>query len=80
MYYPVCRFVHIKEPLLLIGKSINVVTAAGFLSHYLSGPLPYVLSVWLNKNIFFLASNRTGVIPSHQFSGGYKKEYSGFKI
>ena len=34
MCYPVCGMVHIKEPLLLIGKS--------FLSRYLNGPLPYV--------------------------------------
>ena len=33
--------VHIKEPLLLIGKSSHVV-AAGFFSYYLSGPLLYV--------------------------------------
>ena len=30
MCYPVCGMVHIKEPLLLIGKS--------FLSHYQNGP------------------------------------------
>ena len=36
MCYPVCGMVHIKEPLQL-----NV-AAAGFLSRYLSGPLPYV--------------------------------------
>ena len=41
MCYPVCGMVHIKEPLLLIGKSSHV-AAAGFLSGYLSGPLPYV--------------------------------------
>ena len=41
MCYPVCGMVHIKEALLLIGKSSHV-AAAGFLSHYLSGPLPYV--------------------------------------
>ena len=41
MYYPVCGMLHIKEPLLLIGKSSHV-AAADFLSHYLSGPLPYV--------------------------------------
>ena len=29
MYYPVCRMVHIKEPLLLIGKSSSLV-ALGF--------------------------------------------------
>ena len=39
--YPVCGVMHIKEPLLLIGKSTHVATA-GFLSRYLSGPLPYV--------------------------------------
>ena len=42
MCYPVCWMLHIKEPLLLIGKSSHVVAAAGFLSRYLSGPLPYV--------------------------------------
>ena len=31
MCYPVCGMVHIKEPLLLIGKSSHV-AAAGFLS------------------------------------------------
>ena len=41
MYYPVYGMVHIKEPLLLIERVAHVV-AAGFLSHYLSGPLPYV--------------------------------------
>ena len=39
MCYPVCGMVHIKELLMLIG---NVVAAAGFLSRYLNGPLPYV--------------------------------------
>ena len=33
---------HMKEPLLLIGKSGNVVAAAGFLSIYLNGLIPYV--------------------------------------
>ena len=41
MCYPVCRMVHIKEPLLLIGKS-SPYRAAGFLFRYLNGPLPYV--------------------------------------
>ena len=37
-----CNPVHIKEPLLLIGKS-SPCGGRGFpLSHYLSGPLPYV--------------------------------------
>ena len=37
MCYPVSGMMHIKEPLLLIGMA-----AAGFLSRYLGGPLPYV--------------------------------------
>ena len=41
MCYPVFGMVHIKEPLMVIKKSI-LVAAAGFLSRYLSGPLPYV--------------------------------------
>ena len=41
MYYPVCGMMHIKEPLL---KSERVAygAEAGFLSRYLSGPLPNV--------------------------------------
>ena len=43
VYYPVCGMMHIKEPLLLIGKSsLCDVATAGFLSHYQNGPLPYV--------------------------------------
>ena len=41
MCYPVCGMVHIKESLLIIGNVVHVV-AAGFLSHYLNGPLPCV--------------------------------------
>ena len=41
MCYPVCGMVHIKEPLLLLERVVYV-AAAGFLSHYLSGLLPYV--------------------------------------
>ena len=42
MCYPVCGMVHIKEPLLLIGKS-SPCGGSGF-PHlaYLNGPLPYV--------------------------------------
>ena len=40
MCYPVCGMVHIKEPLLNSERVAHVV-AAGFLSHYLSGPSPY---------------------------------------
>ena len=38
MCYPVCGMVHVKEPLLLIGKISLCVAAAGFLSHYQNGP------------------------------------------
>ena len=38
--YPVCGMVHIKEHLLLIGKSSHG-AAAGFFSRYLNGPTPY---------------------------------------
>ena len=41
MFYPVYGMMHIKQPLLLIGK-LAYVAAAGFLSRYLCGPLPYV--------------------------------------
>ena len=42
MCYPVCGMMHIKEPLLLIGKS-SPGGGSGFpLSCYLNGPLPYV--------------------------------------
>ena len=42
MCYPVCGMTHIKEPLLLIGKSSPCSGGSGFpLSRYLSGPLPY---------------------------------------
>ena len=36
MCYPVCGMVHIKEPLLLIGKS-SLCGGSGFLSHYQNG-------------------------------------------
>ena len=39
--YPVCGMMHINEPIRLNGKSTHV-AVAGFLSRYLSGPLPYV--------------------------------------
>ena len=43
MCYPVCGLMHIKEPSVLIGKiTVAHVAAAGFLSRYLNGPLPYV--------------------------------------
>ena len=64
MCYPVCGMVHIKEFLMLIGKS-SPCGGRGFLSHYLSGPLPYVrrhitvnnvLSASLNKINIYLIS------------------------
>ena len=42
MYYPVRGMMHIKEPLLLIGKSSLCGGSRFPLSRYLSGPLPYV--------------------------------------
>ena len=42
MCYPVCGVLHIKEPLLLIERLAHVFAEAGFLSEYLSGPLPYI--------------------------------------
>ena len=41
MTYPVCGMMRIKQPLLLFGKSSHL-AAVGFLSLYMSGPLPYV--------------------------------------
>ena len=41
MYYLVSGMMHIKEPLLLIGKS-SLCGGSGFPLSYLSGPLPYV--------------------------------------
>ena len=53
MCYLVCGVVHIKETLLLIGKSRHVVAAAGFLSRYLN-----VLSASLNKTFPFFICHR----------------------
>ena len=47
--YPVCGMLHIKEPLLLSRERVAHVVAAGFLSRYLSGPLPYVPTPYNNK-------------------------------
>ena len=47
MCYPVCGMMHIKEPLLLIGKSSP---CGGSRFRNLSGPLPYVLRhITVNK-------------------------------
>ena len=49
MYYPVCGMMHIKEPLLLIGR-VTHMAAVGFLSCYLSGPLQYAWwHIFINK-------------------------------
>ena len=37
----VCGMVHIKDPLLLIGKTLAHDAAAGFVSCYLNCPLPH---------------------------------------
>ena len=78
--YPVCGMMHIKEPLLLIGKS-SPCGGSGF-PLPLSGPLPYicmtpynrkenVLSASLNKKVpsfFFLW--RCGAVIGHNGLGG----------
>ena len=61
MYYPVCGMVHMKDQLLLIGKSIPCREDSGFpLSlhewFFITCPMPYnpkysVLSVSLNKHV-----------------------------
>ena len=62
MCYPVSGMVHIKEPLLLIGKRAHV-AAAGFLSHYLSGPLTYVRGhITVKYNVLSSSLNKT--LPS----------------
>ena len=48
MCYPVCGMVHIKEPLLLMER-VGHVAAARFLSHYMCGTLPYVLTPYNRK-------------------------------
>ena len=68
MYYPVCRIMHIKEPLLLIGKS-SPCGSSGFLLSlsewsFTISLTPYnrkiknVLSASLNKTFSFLPSYR----------------------
>ena len=58
MCYPVCGIVHMKEPLLLFGKSSPCGT--GFLSRYLNGPLPYVRRhITVNKNVLSASLNKT---------------------
>ena len=42
MYSPVCGMAQIKDPLNLIARVAHEVAAAGFLFHYLSGPLPHI--------------------------------------
>ena len=71
MCYPVCGMVHIKDPLLLIEKC-SLCGASGFLSRYLSGPLPYVrCHITVNemcwrKEMFYLTTHST------HFIYGYK--------
>ena len=60
MCYPVCGMVHIKEPLLLIGKSSPFSADSSFLSRYLNGPLPYVRRhITVNKNVLIVSLNKT---------------------
>ena len=49
MYYPVCGMVHIKEPLLLIGKS-SICGGSGFpLSHSLSASLNIIFPIHVHS-------------------------------
>ena len=57
--YPVCGMVHIKEPLVLVGKCIPC-GSRGFLSRYVNGPLPYVRRhITVNKNVMSASLNKT---------------------
>ena len=48
MCYPVCGMVHINA--LLLREYDDIVVAAGFVSCYLDGPLPYIRShITVNK-------------------------------
>ena len=58
MCYPVCGMVHIKEPLLLFGKSSHV-SEARFLSHYLTGHLLYVRRHITKQNVLNASLNKT---------------------
>ena len=52
--------VHIKEPLLLIGKSSPCSGGSRFLSHYLNGTLPYVrCHITINKNVLSASLSKT---------------------
>ena len=97
MWYSLFGLVHIKEPLLLIGKSsqfggigfplslsewsfnicrridifwlthsvvANVVAAAGFLSRYMNGPLPYVRHQIIVNKMCVLSSFLPSFLPS----------------
>ena len=83
--YPVCGMVHIKESLLLIGKS----SPCGGSGFPLNGPLPYVrrhitvnkyvLSVALNKTfLFFLPHPRCFLDPLLMSETLRKTEKMGF--
>ena len=56
--YPVWGLVHINEPLLKIEMGTHV-AAAGFLSRYLSGCLPYVRRYITVNNVLSASLNKT---------------------
>ena len=74
MCYPVCGMVHIKEPLLLIGKSSPC--GGGGFPLSLSGTLPYVRRhITGNKNVLSASLNKTfpslpniGMLLTHEGS------------
>ena len=75
MCYPVCGMVHIKEPLLLIERVAHV-AAAGFLSHFLNGPLQVseesemllYIKMEGRKEMFYLTSHSTHFIYGYMVS------------
>ena len=70
MCYPVCGVVHIKEPLLLIGKSSHYSGGSGFFSIY-NGPLPMTPY----KNVFSVSLNKTFPSSFFLYSNGWNKKY-----
>ena len=66
MYYPVYEMMHIKRTLAANRKE-EYVAAAGFLSRYLSGPLPYVpCHITVNK-VLSVSLNKKNLKPKPNF-------------
>ena len=68
MCYPVCGMMHIKEPLLLIGKSSPCSGGSGVFN----GSLPYVQShIAVNKNMLGVSLNISFLSSSRKASHSY---------